>query len=598
MNRVGPSGSITSNVRPSARSAPAQSRMTIRLLATDTIGKIAAGEVVERPASAAKELIENALDAGATRVSVEIAGGGIDLIEVADDGCGIPSSELGLAVQRHATSKLTSFEDLDRLGTLGFRGEALPSIAAVSSLTIKSRERATVSGSIVRADYGAIETPRPVAAPPGTTVTVRDLFANVPARRKFLRQPATEAGYIVRAAEAYAAAYSTVAFSLTIDGRRVFASDGSGDLAATAASVFGVDVGDAALPLEPLEASAAVPGVEVTGWIGAPAVTRSHRQGMIFFVNGRWIQHRALSFALEEAYHSLLLVGRHPVAMVHARLDPAAVDVNVHPTKAEVKFVDERAVCRAVQRAAHAALARAPTDELPRITFSPIASPERHAQLPIPASRRHEVSTEPTGGNRAAVHTHDSGLPILRVLGQVASMYIIAEGPEGLYLIDQHAAHERVMYERILAQLATHAVDRQPLLDPVVVDLAPDEVAVFERSRDELGQIGFELEPFGEQSVVVRAIPALVRGVDVAERLRLILQELAEGSTGSSWLDSVAISAACHTSIRSGQSLSLPEMRELIGQLERTQHPRACGHGRPTMLHLTQGELERQFGRR
>jgi DNA mismatch repair protein MutL len=573
--------------------------MSIRLLAHDTIGKIAAGEVVERPASAAKELLENALDAGATRVQVEIAGGGIDLIEVADDGCGIPTTELPLAVQRHATSKLATFDDLDRLSTLGFRGEALPSIGAVSSLMIRTREQQAASGAVIQVEFGEVQGPRAVAAPIGTTVAVRDLFGNVPARRKFLRQPGTESGYIGRAVEAYAAAYPGVAFFFTIDGRRVLTTDGTGDPIAAAAGAFGLEVGDAAIPLEPLEESATVPGVTVTGWIGAPAVTRSHRQGLVFFVNGRWIQNRALSFALEEAYHSLLMVGRHPVALIQIAVDPTAVDVNVHPTKAEVKFVDERAVCRAVQRSAHAALARAPRDELPRVTFQPMAPAERQTAMPIVPVRDESPKSAPNeNGATKGTDTHPSGLPILRVLGQVAAMYIIAEGPEGLYLIDQHAAHERVMYEKILGQLASQAIDLQPLLDALVVDLSPDELAVFEKSVAELCQIGFEAEAFGDGAVVIRAVPAIVRGVDLAERFRLILRELADGGVGTSWLDSVAISAACHTSIRAGQALSLQEMRELVAQLERTHHPRACGHGRPTMLHLTQGELERQFSRR
>jgi DNA mismatch repair protein MutL len=573
--------------------------MSIRLLAHDTIGKIAAGEVVERPASAAKELLENALDAGARRVQIEIAGGGIDLIEVGDDGCGIPMAELPLAVQRHATSKLATFDDLDRLSTLGFRGEALPSVGAVSSLTIRTRERDAASGAVIQVEFGEVRGPRAVAAPTGTTVTVRDLFGNVPARRKFLRQPGTESGYIGRAVEAYAAAYPGVALSLTVDGRRVLTTDGAGDPIAAAAGAFGLEVGEATLPLEPLEASATVPGVAVTGWVGAPGVTRSYRHGLVFFVNGRWIQNRALSFALEEAYHSLIMIGRHPVAVIQIGVDPAAVDVNVHPTKAEVKFVDERAVCRAVQRAAHAALARAPRDELPRVTFLPASAVERQTAMGIAPVRDEIAKSEPNeNGTARRTEAHPSGLPILRVLGQVAAMYIIAEGAEGLYLIDQHAAHERVMYEKILGQLAAQAIDQQPLLDTLVVDLSPEEMAVFEKSVAELRQIGFEVEAFGEGAVVIRSVPAIVRDVDVAERFRLILRELADGGVGTSWLDAVAISAACHTSIRAGQAMSLPEMRELVAQLERTRHPRACGHGRPTMLHLTQGELERQFARR
>ncbi|HEU5431985.1 MAG TPA: DNA mismatch repair endonuclease MutL, partial [Thermomicrobiales bacterium] len=303
--------------------------MTIRLLSEQTIGKIAAGVVVERPASVVKELLENALDAGARRIKIAIRGGGSEAIEVADDGGGIAPDELPLAVQRHATSKLAAFEDLDALATLGFRGEALPSIGAVAALAIRSRRPAAAHGAELRVDFGHLQPPRVVATAPGTVASVRDLFGNVPARRKFLRQSATEAGYIARTVAAYAAAYPEVAVELTIDDRRAFGTTGRGDLLAAAGEAYGAEVGRAALLLEPLEAAAAVPGFDVSGWVAAPEVTRSHRQGIVFFVNGRLVQNRALSFALEEAYHSLLLVGRHPVAVVRIALDPAAVDVNV-----------------------------------------------------------------------------------------------------------------------------------------------------------------------------------------------------------------------------------------------------------------------------
>lgn len=574
--------------------------MTIQMLAAETIGKIAAGEVVERPASVVKELLENALDAGASRIAVEIRGGGSELIEVADDGHGIPVDELTLAVQRHATSKLTVFDDLDALRTLGFRGEALPSIAAVSRLAIRSRKPDAANGALLSVEYGAVGSVRPVGSSRGTTVSVHDLFGNVPARRKFLRQPSTEAAYIGRIVAAYAAAYPQVQMSLISEGRRVVGTDGAGDLLGAATGAFGADAGRAALLLEPLDEAAAVPGVEVSGWVAAPSISRSHRQDIVLFVNGRWIQHRSLSYALEEAYHSVLMVGRHPVAVVRVEVDPAVVDVNVHPTKAEVKFVDERAVCRAVQRAAHSALARSPQDELPIISFRPTL-PESADQPPIWESSRLSAGLPyppPAEAAPGLVDGTGRRVPVLRVLGQVAATYIIAEGPQGMYLIDQHAAHERVMYEKILGQMQRNAIERQPLLDPLVIELTAEELAAFDRSQAELLQIGFEIEPFGDGAVILRAVPALVTHVDVAERLRLILQELAVGGSGESWLDAVAVSAACHTSIRAGQALSLPEMRELVAELERTSQPRACGHGRPTMLHLTQHELAQQFARR
>jgi len=329
-------------------------------------------------------------------------------------------------------------------------------------------------------------------------------------------------------------------------------------------------------------------------------VSRSHRQDMIFFVNGRWVQNRAMSFALEEAYHSLLMVGRHPISFLHVHVDPATIDVNVHPTKAEIKFQDERSACRAVQRSAHAALARAPHDELPGASFSPVFSPitQPAFSMPLPGGRERPIEPESGSGASTAVSSHQSGVPMLRVLGQVGAAFIVAEGPDGMYLIDQHAAHERVMYEKIVGQMRASGVDRQPFLDPLLIELPPEEYAVFERSRQELAETGFEIEPFGDAIVAVRSVPALVQGVDIPERIHLILQELAEGGAGESWIDSVAISAACHTSIRAGQSLSLVEMRELVTNLERTSQPRACGHGRPTMLHMSQFDLEKQFSRR
>ncbi|MDQ3779816.1 MAG: DNA mismatch repair endonuclease MutL, partial [Chloroflexota bacterium] len=571
--------------------------MTVHLLTPDTIGKIAAGEVVERPASVVKELVENAIDANARRIAVTIRGGGLELIEVADDGDGITPDELPIALQRHATSKLRAFEDLDHLATLGFRGEALPSIAAVAAFRLRSRQAAAAHGVELQVEFGQAAPVASVAAPIGTITTVRDLFANVPARLKFLRQRSTEATAITRTLSAYAAAYPEIGFQLIADERRLFTTDGRGDLIAAATGVYGPEVGIAALPIAPLAADAAVPGIDVSGWIGEPRLSRSHRQGLVFFVNGRWVQNRPLAFALEEAYHSLLMVGRHPLALVRIRLDPALVDVNVHPTKAEVKFFDERAVCRAVQRAAHAALVQAPHDVMPQIRFEPsTASPftEQRAMPLEPQPFAHSGNGQVPPEPEPDPSDPPSGVPILRVLGQVGASFIIAEGPAGVYLIDQHAAHERVMYERILAQLNGQAVEQQALLDPLVVDLAADEQAAFERSASELAQIGFDLEPLSDGAVMVRAIPAVMRGVDIAERLRLILHELADGGEGDSWLDAVAISTACHTSIRAGQSLSLPEMRELVADLERSSQPRACGHGRPTMLHMTQSELERQ----
>lgn len=583
--------------------------MTIRLLTAETIGKIAAGEVVERPVSVVKELIENSIDAGATRIDVEIAGGGSERIRVSDNGIGMARDDLELAIQRHATSKLTDFNDLEVLNTLGFRGEALPSIAAVSNFSIRTAAVGETSGAQLVSTFGTAPKISTVAAARGTVVTVEDLFGNVPARRKFLRQPGTEATYITRLISAYAANRSDIAWSLTSEGRKSITTQGNGEDLQAAIGIYGTELVDAVLPLSSEADGAKIEGVGIYGWISAPRVSRSHRQSLYFFVNGRLIQHRSLVYALEEAYHSLLMVGRHPIGMVRIEIDPRAVDVNVHPTKAEVRFADERAVARAVQRAAHAALTAQKQDVLPEVAFERPQGPpsvnqtffQSHhmgSRSQIPPRRDSGMAEEPTIDGSPPSLEHRSGIPVLRVLGQVGATYIIAEGPGGMFLIDQHAAHERIMYEKILGQVETRKIDRQSLLDPLVIDLAPHELAVLERSIGELRDIGFDLDLFGVQSVIVRGVPAMMQRIDIRERLHLILEELASGGSGDSWLDSVAISAACHTSIRAGQPLSLDEMRELVAQLERTQQPRACGHGRPTMLHMSQTDLEKQFSRR
>jgi DNA mismatch repair protein MutL len=319
---------------------------------------------------------------------------------------------------------------------------------------------------------------------------------------------------------------------------------------------------------------------------------------MHFFVNGRLIQHRTFPFVVEECFHTLLMVGRHPVVLIRIAIEPELVDINVHPTKAEVRFQDERAVSRAIQRSVHLALANSPVDELPRVSFAIPAAPLATALQPSLMVSPARAPERPEEQSATIETVRERALPMLRVLGQVGSAYIIAEGPDGLYLIDQHAAHERVMYERIRGQISERAIDSQPLLDPMVIDLDPHEAAVMDRSLVELNQIGFDIEPFGEQSFAIRAVPAIMSGVDIRERMHLILRELADGGVGESWLDSVAISAACHTSIRAGQVMSIAEMRELVNQLEQTEHPRACGHGRPTMLLMSQVDLEKQFSRR
>jgi len=574
--------------------------MPIVRLDEATVRRIAAGEVVERPASVVKELVENALDAGARTIRVEIVAGGREVIRVQDDGCGIPPEELPLAVERHTTSKLRRFEDLACLASYGFRGEALAAISAVSDFEIVSCVRAASHGARLRVRFGRVGRVEPVGAPPGTVVTVRDLFATVPARRQFLRQDATEAAYIQRALAALALAHPEVRVELVVDGRVALATPGTGRLVDALVGVFGAETAAAIVPLEAQE------GGEVTvhGAIGLPHVSRANRQSLFLLVNGRWVESRTLHAAIEQAYHTLLMVGRYPLGVVAVSLPPHRVDVNVHPTKREVRFADERAVAAAVHDAVRRTLlAHLPAQPPPAVTFSPLEPPVVQRRLLVADPSRVPAATahppEPVAAPPAATaeRVASQRLPVLRVLGQVRQAYIIAEGPDGMYLIDQHAAHERILLEQLLEQLATRHVEQQRLLEPLVVELAPVQLEAYERYAEDLRQLGWEIEPFGGATVALRAVPAVVQR-SVERVLTAVLDELARGGRGTSPLERVAISTACHSAIRAGQELSLPEMRELIRQLEQCRAPNACGHGRPTIVHLSTEELERHFGRR
>ncbi|HLI50347.1 MAG TPA: DNA mismatch repair endonuclease MutL [Thermomicrobiaceae bacterium] len=592
--------------------------MAIQRLDDLTIGKIAAGEIIERPASIVKELIENSLDAEASSIQIELVAGGRELIRVADDGIGIRPEDFPLAVERHATSKLHQFEDLSRLHSYGFRGEALASIASVSDLTIVSRQATASHGMSLRTNGLTAPILAATAASPGTVTAVRDLFAEVPARRKFLRQDQTEASYAQRVVVAYALAHPEVRFELTLDGRTALLTDGSGDLGNAIVAVFGTEAASRMLPIvaeppdgrddSPVDADGALrPAVEVDGWISLPSLTRGNRQQIILLVNGRWIESRSLSFALEQAYHSLIMVGRFPIAVINIVVQPDRLDVNVHPTKREVRFSDERLVFATLQRAVRATLVGAtPQQPIPSIEHAPMAAPEVQRRLSL-AHPGQSYAHPPDHGETSMSSTDQlpseeqtmsrTGTP-LRVLGQVGASYIIAEGPDGMYLIDQHAAHERVLFEKLWTRYEQSTPDAQQMLEPLVVELTPPQLDALEASTEDLTRLGFLIEPFGGGSVAIRAVPAILLRRDPKRVLVQILDEMSQGGRGTTRLESLVITTACHSAIRAGQQLSLAEMRELIIQLEGCTAPRACGHGRPTMLHLSQDELERQFERR
>ena len=565
--------------------------MRIRILAPEVRAKIAAGEVVERPASAVKELVENALDAGAHSIHTEAVEGGRRLIRVLDDGCGIPAAQVELAFARYSTSKLSSASELERIRTLGFRGEALASIAAVSQVTLTSRRPDEELGALIRLEGGEVVRREVQGHPQGTAVTIENLFYNTPARRKFLRTASTERRHITALIARYAMAYPEVRFTLIHDGRLAFQTTGRGDLREVCIQAYGLEVARQLLVLGGEEEGP----VRVSGLITPPAIHRANRNQLSFFVNRRWVQDRMLTFAVEEAYHTLLPSGRHPIAVVGIILDPAQVDVNVHPTKSEVRFRDSRAVFHALQRQVRSTLVN--EVPIPTMRLTPQVEPDRwEAIRSVELTGARQLPWAPQPSQETAEHR---GLPPLRVIGQVSQAFIIAEGPGGMYLIDQHAAHERVLYEQLAAQQKGSGVVAQGLLSAQAVELTAEQKATLEEYATQLDKLGFRLEPFGGQTVLIRALPALFQKSDPAQVLAGVLDDLAaESDPMARDVEARVIATVCKKlAIKAGQTLSLEEMRNLIRQLEQAELPRTCPHGRPTMIHLSQAQLEREFGR-
>jgi DNA mismatch repair protein MutL len=653
---------------------------SIQILSPEVAAQIAAGEVVERPASIVKELVENAIDAGATRITVDMQGGGTTALRITDNGRGVARDEIPLVFARHATSKLRALDDLEELHTLGFRGEALASIGAVADVTFAARPADAPSGARMQVRFGAADEVSAIAMPPGTIVTVRDLFAQIPARLKFMKSRQAEAGHCVQIMEHYALAYPEIAFTVLSEGRLALRTPGDGQLQSAIAQVYDLPTAEQMIPISYGEADEwqALPLNErpplVTGMTSRPACFKSTKQHIQLFVNRRWVRSQSLTYAVEEAYHSLLLTGRHPIAIINIDLDPALLDVNVHPAKTEVKFARERQVYAAVQRAVRAAIIT--TTEAPAISsgaFSVVApasirgerqgnsegtenphgtprnaeiqgaahpamesngdmkaramenmGPVPPAPVPVPpaafmpvampASASKEQGAAPLWNERdlrqagrppersqAAQPAAAPRLPALRVLGQVSQSYIITEGPDGVYMIDQHAAHERILLEKMVRQWRDHTLPAQGLLEPVVVELPPDVYEAVEERLEHLRQLSFDLEPFGPASFIVRAVPVPLAAHATAEGLAELLPELV-GSDGAghaeTWEEHALANIACRAAIKAGKSLAPEEQRELVRQLETVDARHSCCHGRPTTIHLSLDALEREFARR
>ena len=575
--------------------------MSIRILPSNLVDQIAAGEVIERPASIVKELVENSLDAGARRIEIDISGGGVELIRVRDDGGGIPAAELPLAVQRHATSKIATLEDLESVASLGFRGEALPSIGSVAHLRLVSRTADAASGADLRVEGGVASDTRPAAHPVGTSVEVRDLFYNVPARRKFVRGDPTEFGHILRAIERLALATPAVAFRLRHNERVVLDLPAATDAAAHAARVARILGEEFIARSLPIDVDGAL---QLRGWIGLPTAAHSNTEQQYWFVNGRTVRDRLLASAVRLAYRDVLYGGRHPAYVLEMRIDPRLVDVNAHPAKWELRFRDSRAVhdfvFRAIERTLVATRPRSDGAAAAQLSVAPSAgSVPQNAPLDWGVQESAERGVWSAAASAATAVEADEDRPLGTPLAQLHGLYILAQNRQGLIVIDMHAAHERVLYEAMKAQHANAAPVAQQLLTPLAVSCAEHEIDALLAVREDFARLGFDIERLAPGQLAVRAVPAMLADQDVPALLREVLHDLAAGTMGAHHLDGAAHrvlgSIACRSAIHAHRRLSLPEMDALLRQMERTERANQCNHGRPTWTRVSLAELDQMF---
>ena len=579
--------------------------MPIQQLPNHLINQIAAGEVVERPASVVKELLENSLDAGATQIQVDIVAGGQKLIRIRDNGAGIVKDELALALSRHATSKISSLEDLEAVVSLGFRGEALPSIASVSRMSVCSRERNADTAWQVEADNGAISEPKPAAHPVGTTIEVHDLFYNTPARRRFLKTERTEYGHIEKWIKRLALARPDVALTVTHNRRTVLqlnAADSEQARLQRLGKILGDTFAQNAIHIE-----AETDGVAVSGWLCLPTFNRSQPDMQFWFVNGRSISDKTLAHAARHAYRDVLFHGRYPAYVISLAMDPATVDANAHPAKHEVRFRDARKVHGVVSQTLETALretrpgghAQAPTAMQHSHAATQTAMPLRSA-APVP--QRAVADTLGTYAAMRPAADPDSSAQEIPPMGfavaQLAGTYVLAENRDGLIVVDMHAAHERILYEKLKKNFDNNEVVRQPLLVPATISVAESEADLVANSAEFFESIGLIVDRAGPTQLVVREVPALLRDSDAESLLRDVLADLSDAGRSNRVEDAVhdfLATMACHHSVRANRILSLQEMNALLREMEVTKRADQCNHGRPTWTAITMAELDRIF---
>ncbi len=597
----------------------------IRLLPPELINQIAAGEVIERPSSVVKELVENSLDAGATRIDVDIEAGGARLIRVRDDGGGIHVDELPLAVASHATSKIGSFDDLEHVASMGFRGEALASVSSVSRFALTSRARDQDAAFRIEVDGGKLQAARPAQHPQGTSAEVRDLFYNVPARRKFMRAERTEFAHIDDLLKSLALARGSVEFRLSHNGKPVRIWKAARDEQAAlqrVAEVLGEE-----FPAQSLRIDHAMAGLHLSGWVGLPTASRAQADSQYFYVNGRLVRDRIVAHAVRQAYADVLFHGRHAAFVLYLELDPAGVDVNVHPAKHEVRFREQRLVHDFLFRTLHEALAQTragmstlPTTEPAPLSGSPYAVSTASPATAWPSQFSQNrlnlgVRDAPLVGYAALLGESSSTVassvpmpmaeegetpPLGFAIAQLKSIFVLAENAHGMVLVDMHAAHERITYEKLKSGRACSNLRSQMLLVPLGIAVSAKEAAAAEEHAEALAEWGLELSRSGPAAVVVRRIPALLEGADVSQLSRDVLSELAQhgSSRRLQELENELLSTmACHGSVRAGRRLTIPEMNALLREMEATERSGQCNHGRPTWIQLSLAELDKLFMR-
>lgn len=603
------------NTNPLIKLINCYTKMPIQLLSENIATRIAAGEVIERPASVVKELVENSLDANSSEINIEVKTGGIESILVSDNGEGINKEEIKLAFQRFATSKLYSEIDLDSISTLGFRGEALPSIASVSDVSLITKTVSDLSGKGIKLSNGKILSIQDEGASQGTSITVRNLFKSFPARRKYLKSSSAEASRIQNVVTRYSLANPHIKMKLSLDNRITLSTSGSGKLRETISEIYGPQVGQIMLELQSETPITEKEELFSFGMISPVSLTRANRNYISIFVNGRWIQNRMLGYAIQEAYHGFLMEKRFPIAVLHISVNFENVDVNIHPSKEEVRFLQERHVFSELQKSIRYTLTN--TSPIPNARKSQPAnssvinsfnqkytSPFSNLsdQESLSSQIIHDKSHIPLkklGSNEEQQPILPfKALPELRILGQIEKKYIASEGPNGLYLIDQHAAHERILFEKIKVSLLSQSMQTQGLIESVTVEFHPRQKEIFENNKKSISDLGFEVEVFGDETHIIRGIPSILANTNPTHSLLDILDLMAEGNNIDAFHERAAYSMACHSAIRAGKLLSHDEMSELITQLQACEQPHTCPHGRPTLVHMNSSWLEREFGRR